>query len=96
MIEINQHLLSSIGVGHPSLTSIYDIARRHGYACKLTGAGGGGCAIVPLGFQLDDEKVRLLQLDLKARGFCSFQATFGCPGVELVTCESDDVTNVKS
>ena len=41
---MNQHHLEVLGVGHPSLNTVYSIAARHGLHAKLTGAGGGGCA----------------------------------------------------
>ena len=43
---MNQHLLNALGVGHAALDRVYALARERGLAAKLTGAGGGGCAIV--------------------------------------------------
>lgn len=37
--------MDAIGVGHPSLTKVVGLSNSYGYSCKLTGAGGGGCAI---------------------------------------------------
>lgn len=45
MIRVNQSLLDAIGVGHPALTSVVEISAAGGYSGKLTGAGGGGCAL---------------------------------------------------
>lgn len=42
LLRINNNLLRSIGVSHPSLEQIFAISERHGFASKLTGAGGGG------------------------------------------------------
>ena len=36
LVDMNHDLLASLGVSHPALTNHQ--------ACKLTGAGGGGCA----------------------------------------------------
>jgi mevalonate kinase len=51
MVRTNQHLLSAVGVSHPSLdricTVVDEIAGDEA-AAKLTGAGGGGCAFVVL------------------------------------------------
>lgn len=59
---MNHHLLNASGVGHPALTAVVEAAAAAGagvlagagagaggfpgFACKLTGAGGGGCAII--------------------------------------------------
>lgn len=44
----NHHLLNTIGVGHPALDKVCRLAAEAGLAAKLTGAGGGGCAVVLL------------------------------------------------
>eukprot|EP00049_Salpingoeca_infusionum_P006973 m.113497 g.113497 ORF g.113497 m.113497 type:complete len:390 (-) comp13516_c0_seq4:183-1352(-) len=46
LVTRNQTLLEDIGVSHPTLKQICDIATSHSLAAKLTGAGGGGCAVV--------------------------------------------------
>ena len=38
-------MLCSLGVGHEELAKVYELSLGAGYPCKLTGAGGGGCAI---------------------------------------------------
>jgi len=48
LINMNQNLLNALGVGHPALDAICATASKWGQAAKLTGAGGGGCAIVVL------------------------------------------------
>lgn len=46
LMNMNHGLLCALGVGHPALTKVAEISAKHGsMACKLTGAGGGGCAI---------------------------------------------------
>ena len=42
---MNQHLLNAIGVGHPALDRVCAVAQQFGLPAKLTGGGGGGCAI---------------------------------------------------
>ena len=44
-MSINHQLLGSLGVGHPRLEAVRAACEQQGFACKLTGAGGGGCAI---------------------------------------------------
>lgn len=42
LVTMNNNLLRAIGVSHPSLEEIISISEASGFACKLTGAGGGG------------------------------------------------------
>jgi mevalonate kinase len=44
-MSVNHHLLGALGVGHRSLDDIYYISQELQMYTKLTGAGGGGCAI---------------------------------------------------
>ena len=46
LISINHNLLCALGVSHPELEKVVQISRQFGFSCKLTGAGGGGCAII--------------------------------------------------
>jgi mevalonate kinase len=46
LFDLNHHLLTGgLGVGHASLDNIQKITGELGFHSKLTGAGGGGCAI---------------------------------------------------
>lgn len=45
-MRLNHSLLNAIGVGHAALDAVVGAAAEKGFACKLTGAGGGGCAVV--------------------------------------------------
>lgn len=48
LIDINQHHLNVMGVGHSSLDTLCRITLTRGLHSKLTGAGGGGCGITLL------------------------------------------------
>lgn len=46
LAELNHGLLSTISVSHPALEKVRDVSKELGIGTtKLTGAGGGGCAI---------------------------------------------------
>jgi mevalonate kinase len=47
LISINQGLLNSVGVGHEKLDTVARLTKGIGWT-KLTGAGGGGCALTLL------------------------------------------------
>ena len=82
LFRINQDLLNAIGVGHPSLNSVAEHSRAQGFACKLTGAGGGGCAIT----LLDNSenlagRLEVLQGNLHGLGFETFTSSLAGDGV---------------
>lgn len=84
-MRINNNLLRSLGVSHPRLERVFSISEAHGFASKLTGAGGGGYAIVllPPGYADRAEFVRLGEA-LTADGFEWQATTIGGAGVEVV------------
>lgn len=48
LIDENRALLRQLGVGHERLDLVQQLSEAHGFHSKLTGAGGGGCAITYL------------------------------------------------
>jgi len=71
LFDTNHCLLNAIGVGHEALEAVCTIARRRGRLhAKLTGAGGGGCAICLIDEGITDDEVdqviEHLQRDLQA------------------------------
>lgn len=46
LVRMNQCLLNCLGVGHTSLDQVAALAASQGFSAKLTGAGGGGCALL--------------------------------------------------
>jgi mevalonate kinase len=82
LIEINQQLLNSIGVGHPTFDLICKITKEFGFYSKLTGAGGGGCAITLIapGPNLKERIDRCIAM-LAEQGFVSWETELGCCGV---------------
>jgi hypothetical protein len=59
LMAMNHGLLCAVGVGHPALSAVVAEAADAGFACKLTGAGGGGCAIIlsPVPFEEEPGEV---------------------------------------
>ncbi|XP_059616731.1 uncharacterized protein LOC132261780 [Phlebotomus argentipes] len=48
LVSMNNNLLRSLGVSHPALEKIFMIAEKYGFHAKLSGAGGGGFAMILL------------------------------------------------
>lgn len=95
LININHGLLVALGVSHPSLEKIKIIADSHKIgATKLTGAGGGGCAITLLADNVSDDEVSAVEKEFEKNGFETFTTMLGGKGVGLL--EEDGASEVFS
>ncbi|KAG7244045.1 hypothetical protein INR49_006206 [Caranx melampygus] len=81
-IDINQHHLNVMGVGHPALDKLCQITLTRGLHSKLTGAGGGGCGITLLRPETDSAIVQSTIQDLKDCGYDCWETSIGGPGVQ--------------
>uniref|UniRef100_A0A8C5LLR4 Mevalonate kinase n=1 Tax=Leptobrachium leishanense TaxID=445787 RepID=A0A8C5LLR4_9ANUR len=81
LIDINQHHLNVIGVGHPSLDKVCQVTASHGLHSKLTGSGGGGCAITLLRPDVNPSTVQEAKEKLTDCGFQCWETIIGAPGV---------------
>ncbi|GMG31460.1 unnamed protein product [[Candida] boidinii] len=99
LVRINHGLLVSLGVSHPSLEKIKMISDELQIGeTKLTGAGGGGCAITLLNDNLydnvdnDNEYKEKIEKSIKLfekEGFETFKTTLGGKGAGIL-CEFND------
>lgn len=81
LFRVNHHLLNALGVGHPALTVVVEESQKQGMSCKLTGAGGGGCAITLVPRTASEEQLTQLQENLASKGFVTFQSSVGGKGL---------------
>jgi mevalonate kinase len=85
LMTINHGLLVALGVSHPRLDRIRELVDHNGIGwTKLTGAGGGGCAITLLKPGVPQEKLDELAEILEEEGYEKFQTTLGCDGVGVL------------
>lgn len=101
LMSINHGLLTSLGVSHPRLERLRYLVDQSGVGwTKLTGAGGGGCAItllkqshLPSTNRLNGEAahgksertaLQSLESQLDAEGFKKYQTTLGGDGVGVL------------
>ena len=81
LIDVNQGILNAIGVGHQALDLVVKVSSQFNLRAKLTGAGGGGCAITLVRSSTPAESVDSLRAELSEAGFDCFDAKIGAAGV---------------
>ncbi|EEQ88585.2 Mevalonate kinase [Blastomyces dermatitidis] len=85
LFRINHGLLVSLGVSHPRLERIRELVDHTGSGwTKLTGAGGGGCAITLLRANTDPAVLRQLEKTLDDEGFERYETTLGGHGIGVL------------
>lgn len=80
LFSINHGLLCAIGVGHRTLNAVVDESLKYNMAAKLTGAGGGGCAITLV--TGTDKELEQLRDALWELGFDTYISKVGGYGVK--------------
>lgn len=88
LMDMNQHHLNALGVGHASLDQLCQVTAAHGLHSKLTGAGGGGCGITLLKPGLERAKVEATKQALTGCGFDCWETSIGAPGVSMHSATS--------
>jgi mevalonate kinase len=83
LLEMNHQLLNAIGVGHIALDHVLTIARKRGYSGKLTGAGGGGCALIYIEDEFERDNYHGLKQTLIEKGYDCYEVTIGVPGLAV-------------
>ena len=85
LIRVNHGLLVSLGVSHPRLERIRELVDFASIGwTKLTGAGGGGCAITLLRPDVDTVSIRKLEKSLADEGFAKYETTLGGDGIGVL------------
>jgi mevalonate kinase len=84
-ISMNHGFLVSLGVSHPRLERIRELVDYANIGwTKLTGAGGGGCAITLFRPDIEDETIRELERKFTAEGFQKYKTILGADGVGVL------------
>lgn len=92
LMNANHLLLSSLGVSHEKLEVVKRIATTYrskqdgstGLQTKLTGAGGGGCAISLLPDDIDEGSLESIIVELEASKMKTYETQVGVPGLGLL------------
>ncbi|KAI8080214.1 GHMP kinase [Gilbertella persicaria] len=90
LVELNHCLLSGLGVSHPSLEKVRAITKELGFKTKLTGAGGGGCAVTFIRDDIPQTLIDQVMTNLKHEGFDCYQTSVGGTGANAVLLRNDE------
>jgi len=87
LIDENHGYLVKLGVSHPSLEAIRSKTASPPYALstKLTGAGGGGCAVTLVPDNLSDASLRELMGALSTISFVPYLTSVGGSGLGILS-----------
>ncbi|KAE8441921.1 hypothetical protein EG329_004179 [Mollisiaceae sp. DMI_Dod_QoI] len=85
LICMNHGFLVSLGVSHPRLERIRELVDYADIGwTKLTGAGGGGCAITLFRPDVKSETIKELERKFTAEGFQKYETILGTDGVGVL------------
>ncbi|KAJ7650706.1 Cys/Met metabolism PLP-dependent enzyme-domain-containing protein [Roridomyces roridus] len=87
LIKENHEHLVTLGVSHPSLETIRatTAAEPYGLTTKLTGAGGGGCAVTLVPDDFQASSMDSLLADLTKEGFVPYLTSVGGSGLGVLS-----------
>ncbi|KAG9326610.1 hypothetical protein KVV02_006121 [Mortierella alpina] len=88
LVDVNHGLLAALGVSHPALEKVREISSKLGLKSKLTGAGGGGCALTLIRDDVSPATVEVVKQLLEAEGFQCLETSVGGPGAGILTLAS--------
>ncbi|KAF9282825.1 Mevalonate kinase [Mortierella alpina] len=88
LVDVNHGLLAALGVSHPALEKVREISSKLGFKSKLTGAGGGGCALTLIRDDVSPATVEVVKQLLEAEGFQCIETSVGGPGAGILTLAS--------
>lgn len=85
LIRLNHGMLVSLGVSHPRLERVRELVDRADVGwTKLTGAGGGGCAMTLIRPDAQPEAIHELKQQLAEENFNRYETTLGGDGIGVL------------
>ncbi|KAF9115416.1 Mevalonate kinase [Mortierella sp. AM989] len=88
LVDMNHGMLAALGVSHPALEKVREISAKFGLKSKLTGAGGGGCALTLIRDDISPEAIDEVKKLLEEEGFQCLETQVGGPGAGILTLEN--------
>lgn len=89
LFQINHGLLVALGVSHPTLERVRMLTDELNVGkTKLTGAGGGGCAITLLNDEVNEDVLKELIKKYDELGYETYETSLGGKGVGFLSLNS--------
>ncbi|KIM33447.1 hypothetical protein M408DRAFT_326161 [Serendipita vermifera MAFF 305830] len=89
LIKQNHAFLKELGASHISLEEICELTDEFGLCTKLTGAGGGGCAVTLIPDDFYDDSLKILVDKLTEAGYRPYLTTVGGSGLGVYPVVGD-------
>ncbi len=96
LISMNHSLLKAAGMSCLELDRVAYLSEKHGFTAKLTGAGGGGCALTFVPATAPNESLEELIHDLEKKGMNCFQARLGVKGIRINPSSDISISQFRS
>ncbi|KAI8335274.1 mevalonate kinase-like protein [Choanephora cucurbitarum] len=90
LVELNHCLLAGLGVSHSSLEQVRTITKQLDLKTKLTGAGGGGCAVTFVRDEVPQSVIDKIMSELEKEGFDCYQTSVGGTGADAVLLNGEE------
>lgn len=94
LMDLNHLQLVQLQVGHATLELVRRLCAEHHLRAKLTGAGGGGCAITLLKDSMSDAAIEELMLAMHEQGFLTYETQVGGPGIGVLVHPNEHALNL--
>jgi len=93
-MDLNHLQLVQLQVGHAALEVVRRLCAERHLRAKLTGAGGGGCAITLLKDSMSDAAIEELVLAMREQDFLTYETQVGGPGIGVLVHPNEHATNL--
>ena len=94
LMDLNHLQLVQLQVGHATLEVVRRLCAERHLRAKLTGAGGGGCAITLLKDSMSDAAIEELVLAMREQDFLTYETQVGGPGIGVLVHPNEHATNL--
>ena len=94
LMDLNHLQLVQLQVGHAALEIVRRLCAERHLRAKLTGAGGGGCAITLLKDSMSDAAIEELVLAMREQDFLTYETQVGGPGIGVLVHPNEHATNL--